>query len=292
MITKLPNAEDIRLVEESFTKVAPIAEQAAALFYQRLFESEPRLKALFKGDMKEQGRKLMSMIAAAVKGLGNLDKLVPVLQTLGRRHRGYGVKPGDYDAVGRSLLWTLEQGLKSAFTPAVRAAWTRVYGVLAGTMIEAAGYAATEAKPERRGTSMFKNLSIKSRLIFVIGLLSVLLAGIGGVGLVGMNKANDGLLAVYQERTIPSGQIAGIQDRLMRNRLSLAVSLITPTRRGNPQEHRAGREKHRRDQRDLGKIQCSCALARGEKTGRPVRRNAQEIRGRRSEADRRCAARE
>ena len=76
---------------------------------------------------------------------------------------------------------------------------------------------------------MFKNLSIKTRLIFVIGMLSVLMVAIGGMGLMGMNKANDGLLAVYQERTVPTGQISGIQDRLMRNRLALAVSLITPT---------------------------------------------------------------
>jgi methyl-accepting chemotaxis protein len=224
MSAKLPNADEIRLVQESFAKVAPIAEQAAALFYQRLFESEPRLKVLFKGDMKDQGRKLMSMIAAAVKGLGNLDKLVPVVQALGRRHKGYGVKPGDYDAVGAALLWTLEQGLKSAFTPAVRAAWTTVYGVLAATMIEAAGYAPTEARAEKRETGMFRNLSIKTRLVFVISLLSVLLAAIGGLGLFGMSKANDGLLTVYQDRTVPLMDLGLVIDMANRVRTNAVLA--------------------------------------------------------------------
>jgi hemoglobin-like flavoprotein len=102
---------EIRLVQDSFVKVAPIAEQAAQLFYDRLFELDPKLTALFKGDMKQQGRTLMSMIAAAVKGLNNLEKLVPVVHALGRRHKGHNVKPGDYDTVARALLWTLEQGL-------------------------------------------------------------------------------------------------------------------------------------------------------------------------------------
>lgn len=116
--------EEIRLLQGSFARVAPIAEQAAQLFYDRLFALDPKLRALFKGDMTQQGRKLMSMIAAAVKGLNDPQKLVPVLQAPGRRHAGYGVKPADYDTVARALLWTLEQGLKSEFTPAVRAAWT------------------------------------------------------------------------------------------------------------------------------------------------------------------------
>src|SRR5262245_8873882 len=118
------NSEQKVLVQESFAKVVPISETAADLFYNRLFELDPSLRPLFKGDMKEQGRKLMDMIGVAVKGLDDLDKIVPAVQALGQRHVGYGVKDKDYDTVATALLWTLEQGLGQDFTPEVKTAWT------------------------------------------------------------------------------------------------------------------------------------------------------------------------
>lgn len=126
------------VVRETFAQVAPIADEAAALFYGRLFELDPTLKTLFKVDMREQGRKLMQMIGLGVSKLDALDELVPAVQALGRRHAGYGVKDVDYDTVGAALLWTLQQGLGPAFTPEVKSAWTTVYGVLASTMKTAA----------------------------------------------------------------------------------------------------------------------------------------------------------
>ena len=130
--------KEIEVVQRSFAKVAPIADTAAKLFYERLFELDPSLRPLFKTDMDEQGHRLMTMIAAAVEGLGNLETLVPVVQELGRRHVGYGVKPKHYDIVGQALLETLEKGLGPEFTPEVKAAWTSAYTVLSGTMIDAA----------------------------------------------------------------------------------------------------------------------------------------------------------
>ena len=132
------SAEQKKLVQETFAKVAPIAEAAAELFYNKLFELDPSLKALFKGDMKEQGRKLMATLKVAVAGLDNLEKLVPVVQDLGRRHAGYGVKDAHYDTVAAALIWALGQGLKDDFTPEVEAAWTAVYTMLADTMVDAA----------------------------------------------------------------------------------------------------------------------------------------------------------
>ena len=88
--------------------------------------------------MAEQRRKLMQMLTAAVKGLDRLDRLVPVVEDLGRRHAGYGVADAHYDTVGAALLWTLEKGLGSAFTPEVKEAWATVYGLLATTMKNAA----------------------------------------------------------------------------------------------------------------------------------------------------------
>lgn len=132
----------IDLVQTSFAKVAPIASTAAEIFYNKLFELDPKLKAIFPADnagaMKEQGNKLMTMLSAAVAGLSNLDKLVPVLQDLGKRHTNYQVEPGHYDTVGAALLDTLEAGLGEAFTPEVKEAWAATYGVMATVMKEAA----------------------------------------------------------------------------------------------------------------------------------------------------------
>jgi hemoglobin-like flavoprotein len=135
----------IELVQSTFAIIAPIADDAAALFYRRLFEIDPSLRQMFKGDMTDQRRKLMQMLTAAVKGLPRLDRLVPVVEDLGRRHAGYGVKDEHYETVGAALLWTLEKGLGSAFTPDVKDAWTTVYGVLASTMKNAANKAMTTA---------------------------------------------------------------------------------------------------------------------------------------------------
>lgn len=126
------------LVQESFAIVAPIADDAAALFYRRLFELDPSLQHMFRGDMAEQRRKLMQMLTAAVKGLDRLEQLVPVVQDLGRRHATYGVEERHYDTVGAALLWTLEKGLGKAFTPETKEAWATVYGILATTMQDAA----------------------------------------------------------------------------------------------------------------------------------------------------------
>jgi hemoglobin-like flavoprotein len=133
------------LVQDSFATIAPIADDAAVLFYGRLFELDPSLKLLFRGDMAEQRKKLMQMLTAAVKGLDRLDQLVPVVEDLGRRHVAYGVADSHYDTVGEALLWTLEAGLGRAFTPDVRDAWATVYGLLATTMREAARDAAMVA---------------------------------------------------------------------------------------------------------------------------------------------------
>jgi hemoglobin-like flavoprotein len=129
---------DITLVKNSFRQVVPIADQAAALFYARLFELDPSLRPLFRGDMQEQGRKLMAMIATAVAALERLDTIVPAVRQLGARHAGYGVQEDHYATVGTALLWTLEKGLGSDFTPAVKSAWTTTYTLLANTMIDAA----------------------------------------------------------------------------------------------------------------------------------------------------------
>jgi hemoglobin-like flavoprotein len=126
--------QQIDLVQQSFGRVQPIADAAAELFYNRLFTLDPSLRSLFRGDMKQQGRMLMSVLGIAVNGLRNLDTLAPVVRKLGARHVGYGVKNEHYQTVGAALLWTLEQGLGDAFTPDVRDAWATAYELLATVM--------------------------------------------------------------------------------------------------------------------------------------------------------------
>lgn len=130
--------EQIALVQSSFAKVAPIAPQAADIFYDRLFEIAPDVRALFPEDMGEQKQKLMTMLGTAVNGLTRLDAILPAVQDLARRHKDYGTAPEHYPVVGEALLYTLEQGLGDDFTEDVRAAWAETYGVLAGAMIDAA----------------------------------------------------------------------------------------------------------------------------------------------------------
>lgn len=130
--------KEIQLVQESWGKCIPIAETAADLFYGKLFELDPSVKPLFKTDIKEQGKKLMTMITTAVNGLDKLDTIVGAVQAMGKRHAGYGVKDEHYDTVGSALIWTLGQGLGDAFTEEVKVAWLKTYTLLATTMKDAA----------------------------------------------------------------------------------------------------------------------------------------------------------
>src|SRR5690606_4628495 len=141
--------KQIDLVRDSWAKVVPIADQAAATFYARLFELDPSLQALFRSDIEAQGRKLMSMIGTVVANLRNLSTLVPAIEDPGHRYCGYGVKPAHYDTVGPALLWTLETGLGDACTDETREAWTRAYVILAEVMQSAAArYERAEAIAE------------------------------------------------------------------------------------------------------------------------------------------------
>lgn len=134
--------KQIELVQTSWEKCIPIADTAASIFYAKLFELDPEVRPLFKSDIKEQGKKLMTMISTAVRSLKNLDGLVGAVQDMGRRHAGYGVKDEHYETVGAALIWTLGQGLGEDFTEETKEAWVTVYTLLADTMKDAANSAA------------------------------------------------------------------------------------------------------------------------------------------------------
>ena len=127
--------DQVKLVQQSFAKVAPISETAAVLFYDRLFEIAPQVRAMFPSDMTEQRKKLMATLAAVVSGLANLESILPAASALAKRHVTYGARAEHYPVVGSALLWTLEKGLGEAWTPELAAAWVAVYGTLSGFMI-------------------------------------------------------------------------------------------------------------------------------------------------------------
>lgn len=124
----------VQLVQHSFSLVEPISEQATDIFYDSLFKIDPSLKPLFRNNMKVQGRKLISMLKAAVEGLDDLDALVPALKQLAQRHNAYGTKKSHFTPVGNALLYTLKTGLGSEYTDEVRHAWISVIHVVSDTM--------------------------------------------------------------------------------------------------------------------------------------------------------------
>lgn len=132
------NSNQVRLVKDSFLRLRAKSDEVAEAFYNRLFELDPNLKLLFHSDMTEQGSKLMSVLEQVVSQLDSFDEIEPALQELARRHVTYGVKSYDYDVVGESLLWALEQHLKPSFSVETRKAWTSVYKALASSMKAAA----------------------------------------------------------------------------------------------------------------------------------------------------------
>ncbi len=130
------NSHQIETVQHTFAQAAPMADEIATRFYQRLFELDPSLRRLFHGDMKQQGDKLMTVLAFAVAGLSKPETILGPVRRLGERHVQYGVQPHHYATVGEALLWTLAQLFGPAFTPEVEAAWAGAYGLLAGVMQE------------------------------------------------------------------------------------------------------------------------------------------------------------
>lgn len=149
-------AHEIKIVQDSFIKVAPIADAAATIFYDKLFEIAPEVEPMFSGaNMPEQGKKLMTMIGTAVRGLTNMEKLAPAVAQLGQRHVAYGVKKEHFTPVGEALIYTLEKGLGDYWNEELKSAWVKTFTVLAETMI-----AAMEAEPEAIKPTFLEKLKI------------------------------------------------------------------------------------------------------------------------------------
>lgn len=137
--------EQKQIVQTTFGQVTD-ADDLAARFYERLFEIDPSTRAMFKHDMTGQRMKLVQTLAVVVHGLDNFDGLIPAIQSLARRHVGYGVTSAHWSSVGAALLWTLEDTFGAAYTPEVNAAWTAAYTLIAETALATAPDAAEEVK--------------------------------------------------------------------------------------------------------------------------------------------------
>ena len=136
--------EQIALVQRSFQKVQPVLEEAAVMFYDRLFELDPALRTLFHGPVADQARKLAQALTIVVTAIDRPEQIRGAVEALGRRNVGYGVRDEHYSTVGEALIWTLAQGLGDAFTSEVREAWAAAYSWLAFTMQRAAATSAIE----------------------------------------------------------------------------------------------------------------------------------------------------
>ena len=132
------DAHQVSLVQKSFEKAATLGEKVAEIFYAELFAIDPALRSMFKGDMKEQGKKLLTTLAFVVRSLHTPEKIIKAAQQLAVKHIDYGVTAEHYTLVGNALLRTLKKGLGEAYTPELHEAWVAAYKTLSGVMKEAA----------------------------------------------------------------------------------------------------------------------------------------------------------
>jgi hemoglobin-like flavoprotein len=121
-------------LRRTWQRVVPMADEVAQLFYERLFEIDPSLRALFQTDPLVRRRKLMDALEFIVAHVDRPDDLGPMLAALGQRHVGYGVRAGHYAVAGEALLWTLDEGVGVLCTPEAREAWVAVYELITAAM--------------------------------------------------------------------------------------------------------------------------------------------------------------
>jgi hemoglobin-like flavoprotein len=126
------------LIRKSFAQLEAHGTVPALMFYRRLFEIDPALRPLFKSDIEVQAAKLLDMLGVLISHLERTALLEAELRLMGQRHAAYGVLPSHYDTVGQALLDMLKETLRGDFTPAIRDAWTALYGAVASTMLAGA----------------------------------------------------------------------------------------------------------------------------------------------------------
>jgi NAD(P)H-flavin reductase len=129
---------DTERMRASFAKIAEAGDEVPLFFYSHLFLCHPETRAMFPISMMQQRDRLLGALVEVVARVDDLDRLVPMLQQLGRDHRKFGTIADHYPAVGHSLLATLAHFLGEDWTPEVAADWEAAYGLVAQVMVEAA----------------------------------------------------------------------------------------------------------------------------------------------------------
>lgn len=154
------NPEQTQLIQSTWRQVVPVADDAMQQFYRRLFEIDPGLLPLFAAsDMREQRARLAQALSAVVDGLDDIERLLPQIEALGRRHVAYGATAKHYDSVGEALLWTLRRGLGDAWSEAAEAAWSDAYGLVSRVMQKAAADHSAGASPSGPGLAVLDTAS-------------------------------------------------------------------------------------------------------------------------------------
>jgi hemoglobin-like flavoprotein len=131
----------VELLEASFAKIKPQADDFVTSFYENLFTDYPAAQPLFAHtDMKEQGKKLLASLVFVVENLRKPGQLSEALKGLGARHVKYGALPEHYPLVGNTILKTFGQYLGADWTEETKQAWVNAYGLITQVMLEGADY--------------------------------------------------------------------------------------------------------------------------------------------------------
>lgn len=136
---------NVELLEQSFERIKPCADEFVVSFYENLFAAHPEVRPLFATtQMQKQRKMLLNALVLVVENLRNPEVLGQVLNSLGARHVGYGAIPKYYPAVGQALLLSFEQYLQDDWTPELKKAWTDAYETIMAEMLKGAGIVHTE----------------------------------------------------------------------------------------------------------------------------------------------------
>ncbi len=157
----------VELLESSFDKIKPRADEFTASFYENLFIAHPEFKPLFANiDLKIQEKKLLNALVLVVENLRSPEALGPVLNALGGRHIGYGVIPKYYGPVGDALLMSFKQYLQEDWTPEVKLAWTNAYRTITGLMLKGAGAKSSpNVVPDKKDVTHNQQKESKTQLL-------------------------------------------------------------------------------------------------------------------------------
>jgi NAD(P)H-flavin reductase/hemoglobin-like flavoprotein len=159
---------DVVRLRESFAHVAMHGDEVPLFFYSDLFIKHPEVRDLFPVSMAAQRGHLIDALVKIVSQVDSVNELTAFLQGLGRDHRKFGAVAEHYDAVGASLLATVEHFSGPTWTPDLAADWTAAYELIGSVMIASARADEKLRPPWWRGTVV-----AHERRAFDVSVLSV-----------------------------------------------------------------------------------------------------------------------